>query len=204
MSIYTQCKELYNELLSKTEQHFKKLGISDIYINEFIMILTICVTHDINIEYPFYELTKISNYMKDDSNLNIKTIIAIILQKHLINKTPLEILYMLNIQKNFNKDLQDFMIAKMKYIFNYNTICSKIELCDIKFVMNKKIIDTIKIINDVDVIILLELFCKKNNMNINNIKLFIDNKEMYITNKLIEYGITYENNIINVIILQKS
>jgi hypothetical protein len=70
--------------------------------------------------------------------------------------------------------------------------------------MNKKIIDTIKIINDVDVIILLELFCKKNNMNINNVKLFIDNKEMHITNKLIEYGITYENNIINVIILQKS
>ena len=34
-----QTKELYNELIAKTESHFKKIGISDAYINEFIMII---------------------------------------------------------------------------------------------------------------------------------------------------------------------
>jgi hypothetical protein len=202
MSIHTQCKELYNDLLAKTEHHFKKLGISDAYINEFNMILSICITHNVKIEYPFYELTKIVNSIQ--INQNIKTIIGIILQNHLPNKTPLEILSMLKIKKNFNKDLQEFIISKMKYIFNYDTICSKIELCDIKFIINKKIVDTIKIMNDVEISVLLELFCRKNNMNINNVLFFIDNKEMIINNKLIDYGITYENNIIDVIIFQKS
>ena len=195
----TQSKELYSELLEKTEMELKKIGISDAYINEFIMIISICTSNDMTIEYPFYELSKIANHIL---NTNLKTIIGIILQKYLINKSSLEILNMLQIQKKFNKDFQQFIISKMKYIFNYESICCKIELCDINFVMNKKTIDIIKIMNDVDVKILLDLFCKKNNMN--NIKFYIDNKEMILNDKLIDYGISYENNIINVIILQKS
>ena len=96
----TQTKELYNDLLAKTESHFKKIGISDTYINEFIMIISICASNDMNIVYPFYELTKIANHIL---NTNLKTSIGIILQKHLLNKTPIEILHMLKIEKKFNK-----------------------------------------------------------------------------------------------------
>jgi hypothetical protein len=197
----TQTKELYNELIAKTESQFKKIGISDAYINEFIMIISICASNDMNIVYPFYELSKIANHVL---NTNLKTSIGIILQKHLSNKTPIELLHILKIEKKFNKDTQDFIISKMKYIFNYETICCKIELCDIKLIMNKKIVDIIKIMNDVDIHVLLNLFCKKNNLIENNVKLLIDNMEMNLNEKLIDYGISYENNIINVIILQKS
>jgi hypothetical protein len=194
------CKNIYYGLLEKTEHYFKKIGISDAYIKEFIMTISICISHDLKIEYSFYELTKITNYVNED--INIKSIFGYVLQQHLTNKTPLDILNMIHIQKKFTKNHQDFIIHKMKSIFNYNTICSKIELCDINFVMNKRIIDAIKIMNDVEVIILMELFCSKNNMN--NIKFYVNNKEMMLTDKLIDYGITYENNIINVIIFQKS
>ena len=203
MNTYTQMKEIYNDLLAKTEHYFKNIGISDAYIKEFNMVLTICVINDIKIEYPFYELSKIANYINND--INIKSTIGSVLQKHLINKNPLEIMSMLNIHKKITKHYQEFITYKMKSIFNYDSICSKIELCDIKFIMNKKTVDTIKIMNDTDVKILLELFCKTNNIhNMNNIKFYIDNKEMILNDKLIDYGISYENNIINVIILQKS
>ncbi len=196
------CKEVYYGLLSKTEHYFKKIGISDAYIKEFIMTISICVSHDIKIEYSFFELTKIANYVNED--IDIKSIIGNTLQQCLKNKTPIDILNMLHIQKKITRNHQDFIIYKMKSSFNYDTICSKIELCDVKFVMNKKIVDVIKIMNDVDVIILLELFCNKNNMNINNVKLYINNNEINIKDKLIDYGISYENNIIDIIIFQKS
>ena len=38
----------------------------------------------------------------------------------------------------------------------------------------------------------------------NNIKFYVNNKEMILGDKLIDYGISYENNIINFIIFQKS
>lgn len=194
------CKDLYNDLMPKTEYYFKKNGISDAYIKEFIMTMSICISHNVKIEYPFYELTKITKYVSED--INIKSIIGYVLQKHLTNKNPLEILNMLHIHKNFTKHYQEFILYKMKSIFDYDSICSKIELCDINFFMNKKKIDTIKIMNDVDVKILVDLFCNKNNMS--NIKFYVDNKEMNLNDKLIDYGINSENNIINVVIFQKS
>lgn len=194
------CKDVYYGLLAKTEHYFKKIGISDAYIKEFIMTISICVSHDINLEYCFYELNKIATYVNED--INIKSIFSYVLQQCLTDKTQTDILDMLHIQKKFTKNHQDFIIHKMKSIFNYDTVCSKIELCDIKFIMNKKIIDSIKIMNDVEVAILFNLFCNKNNMI--NIKFYVNNKEMILGDKLIDYGISYENNIINVIIFQKS
>jgi hypothetical protein len=194
------CKDIYYGLLAKTETYFKQIGISDAYIKEFIMTISICVVHDVKIEYSFYELTKIATYVNED--INIKSIIGYVLQQRLTNKTPLDILHMVNIQKKITRNHQDFIIHNMKIYFNYDTICSKIELCDIKFIMNKRIIDTIKIMNDVNVNILVDLFCNKNKMN--NIKFYVNNKEMNLDDKLIDYGISYENNIINVIIFQKS
>lgn len=194
------CKDVYYGLLAKTEQYFKNIGISDAYIKEFIMTISICISHDIKIEYCFYELNKIATYVNED--INIKSNFGYVLQHCLTDKSPLDILNMLHIEKKITKNHQDFIIHKMKVFFNYDTICSKIELCDIKLVMNKKIIDTIKIMNDVDVVILFNLFCNRNNMI--NIKFYVNNKEMNLNDKLIDYGISYENNIININFSQKS
>jgi hypothetical protein len=196
------CKEVYYGLLSKTENYFKKIGISDAYIKEFIMTISICISHDVKIEYSFFELTKIANYVNED--INIKSIFGYVLQQCLKNKTPIDILNMLHIQKKITRNQQDFIIHKMKSIFNYDTICCKVEICDIKFIMNKKTLDVIKIMNDVDTHVLLNLFCKKHNLSENNVKFYIDNMEMKLNEKLIEYGISYENNIIDIIIFQKS
>ena len=111
---------------------------------------------------------------------------------------------MLNIQKKITRNQQDFIIHKMKSIFNYDSICCKVEICDIKFIMNKKTLDVIKIMNDVDTHVLLNLFCKKNNLNEKNVKFYVDNMEMNLNEKLLAYGISYENNIIDIIIFQKS
>jgi hypothetical protein len=167
--------------------------ISNVYIKEFCMFLTICKNNKIDLNYPFYEFSKIVNIINDNKYFknNINEIFN--------NKKKL------SFNKKYDKSLQDFFIKIMKEKFNHDSQCNLIKnvSIDLKFGMN--IFDRINISNILTVKDIFNNLQNKNlefnKLNINNLLFYKDKKHITITDFLIEHDIE-DDDCINITIKQ--
>jgi hypothetical protein len=189
-------KDIYNDLNKFTNIFKNESGVSDVYIKEFLMFISICISNNLPFIYPFAEFKKIidivinnqkikfhiMNHMNFKDNLN-KNILTIVHFKHMYDKT-----------------LQEFFINKMKEYFLHEVISTKIGSYDITMRVNNNSKYILNIDNSLDVLTVKKMFIKQQNLNIETKYIFFYNNknELHDDKCLIEYLISNENDTIDV------
>jgi hypothetical protein len=153
----------------------------------------ICNNYNKPFEYPFIEFEKIIKVIKNNSNLESEII-------KILNYKGTSLFF----TENLDKHLQEFFIDKINSYFSQNIISTKIDLCDINFIINKKIVYCLKTMNNVKISIIVELFKKYTNISSKNMIFVKDNKNMELNKTLIHYKINKDNSNIEVVLSQSS
>lgn len=190
---HTEYVANYTDLIANCHKEIKKEGVSDAYIREFFMFIVICNKNNKPFEYPFFEFERIIKIIKNNSKLESK-IIKILDYKEII----------LHFKENLDKHLQEFFIDKMKYYFSQNVMSTQIELCNLNFFINKNLIYSLKILNNVKISTVLDLLKQNNQIISKNMILIKDGKVMDLNKTLIHYKINNNNNNIEIVISQTS
>jgi hypothetical protein len=189
----TEYIDIYTRLLTECHKEIKKEGISDAYIKEFFMFIVICNNYNKSFEYPFVEFERIIKVIKNNSNLESEII------KNLNYKGT-----SLNFTENLDKHLQEFFIDKINSYFSQNIISTKIDLCNINFIMNKNLVYSLKTMNNVKISTIMELFTKYINISSKNMIFVKDNKNLELNKTLMHYKINKDNSNIEVVLSQSS
>jgi hypothetical protein len=154
--------------------------VSDIYIKEFSMFLSICLNEKMELNYPFYEFDRIVYIIENTKEL--KNIF-----KHIFKK---DIKYI--DEKQFNKiydeKLQMKFLDLMKKNFLYDSKCNLIKNVSVKFKINFNMFEEIIISNLLELKDLNQIIKTKHNIS-SNLLFFKDNKEIKENVPLIEYDI---------------
>lgn len=185
----TEHYEVFNNIFNKYKLITELRTVSDIYIKEFSMFLSICLNEKLPLEYPFYEFEKIVEIIQ-----NIKELHNILYE--IFNKK-------LTFNKVYDKNTQIFFYDFMKKYFFHESQCSSIKNVSIKFKMNFNIFEEANISNLSELQDLINIMKTKHNINSNCLKFYKDKKEIENNKKLIEYDID-DDDIITVVINHSS
>lgn len=181
--------EIFKNILNAYKLITELRTISDIYIKEFSMFLSICLNDKIPLNYPFYEFDKIIKTIQNTKELNN-------MLKQIFNKT-------LIFKKIYDKTLENFIVNSMKKNFQHDSKCNLIKDVSIKFKMNFNTFEKITLSNLSELDDLIKFIKSKHDLNLNSIKLYKDKNEIIHNKKLIEYDIE-DDDIITVIINHSS
>lgn len=191
-------KDIYSDLIKISDILKKESGVSDVYIEEFLMFISICISNNLQLVYPFAEFNKLIDAVIN--NQKVKFFIMNQMNfKDNINKNVLTLLHFTN---KYDKKLQDYFIQKMMEYFSHDVISTRIDVYDISLrVNNNNSKYILNINNNLDVLTVKKLFIKHQNLNIEpkNIIFYNNKNELYDNKSLIEYFISDENDIIDVI-----
>jgi hypothetical protein len=190
---HTEYVKIYTDLIDICHKEIKKEGVSDAYIREFFMFIVICNNNNKPFEYPFVEFERIIKIIKNNSYLESEIIKILNYKQNSLNFT-----------ENLDKHLQEFFIDKMKYYFSQNVLSTQIELCNLNFFMNKNLIYSLKIINNVKISTIIDLFKQYTNITSNNLIFIKDKKNMEINKTLLHYKVNKDDSNIEVVISQSS
>jgi hypothetical protein len=190
-------KDIYNDLIKISDILKKESGVSDVYIEEFLMFISICISNNLQLVYPFAEFNKLIDTVIN----NQKVKFFIMNQMNFKDNINKNILTIINFKHNYDKKLQDYFIQKMMEYFSHDVISTRIDIYDVSLRVNNNDSKYIlNIDNRLDVLTVKKLFIKHQNLNIEpkNIIFYNNKNELYDNNCLIEYFISDENDIIDV------
>jgi hypothetical protein len=171
-------------------------NVSDVYISEFFMFISICISNKLQLIYPFAEFDKLIDGVIHNQKLKF----AIMNHMNFKDNINKNILTIVHFTKNISTKLQDYFIDKMKEDFAHDTVSTKIESIDITFRVNNNSKYILNISNDSNVLTVKKFFIKYQNLNIDvdNLKLYNNKNELHDNNYLIENFICNDNDIIDV------
>ena len=181
--------EIFKNIFNKYKLTSNLRNVSDIYIKEFSMFLSICLNENIPLNYPFYEFDKIVKTIQNTHELHN-------MLNEIFNKK-------LTFKKVYDRTLQLSLINLMKKYFSHDSQCNLIKNVSIKFKMNFNIFEEVNLSNLSELQDLINLIKTKHNINSNCLKFYKDKIEIENNRKLIEYDIEDED-IITVVINQQS
>jgi hypothetical protein len=193
-------KIIFDDLIKFADIFKKETNVSDVYIKEFIMFISICISSNLQLIYPFAEFNKLINTVINNQKIKF----AIMNHMNFKDNMNKNILTILHFSTLYDKKLQDFFIQKMMEYFSHQVIATRINLFEITFRANSHSKYILNISNNLNVQTVKKLFIKHSKMNgdndidIKHLNFFNNKIEMYDTKYLIDYTIDDENDIIDV------
>ena len=193
-------KTIYDDLIKFADIFNKETNVSDVYIKEFIMFISICISSNLQLIYPFAEFNKLIDTVINNQKIKF-AIMNHMNFKDNINKNILTIIHFSTL---YDKKLQDFFIQKIMEYFSHQVIATRIDSYDITLRVNSHSKYILNISNNLNVQTLKKIFikdckiCGDNDIDIKHLNFFNNKIEMYDTKYLIDYTIDDENDIIDV------
>lgn len=181
--------EIFKNILNAYKYITLLRTISDSYIKEFSMFLSICFNEDLPLEYPFYEFKKIVEVIINTHELY--NLLNEIFNKKIIFK------------HNYDKNLQFSLLNLMQKNFHHECQCNLIKNVSIKFKINFNIFEEASLSNLSEIYDLIKLIQTKHNIYSDSLNFYKDKKQIENNKKLIEYDIE-DGDIITVVINQSS